>query len=382
MMRFAVDLIGSATRLLARIYFARIYFVKICRQAVRGCLIMTETATKMSFCVRHLMFIAFMGLAGIIGLALLSPSASAEDANFSSWMKSFRVEAMEKGISQETLDRALGGIAPLPRVIELDRSQPEFKLTFEEYLSKVVSPTRKRIAAQKLAEHDELLTKISQKYGVQKRYLVTFWGVETSFGKYLGSFNVPQSLATLAFDGRRSDYFRGELLNALTILEQGHIAPEDMKGSWAGAMGQSQFMPSSFLNYAVDWDGDGRRDIWASKADVFASSANYLAKAGWRDDITWGREVKLPSGLQVKGKNAMALADAKTQMQLAEWASAGVRSVDGSALPTRALQARLVMPSGDEGRAFLVYSNFDSILRWNRSNYYALAIGLLSDTLR
>ncbi len=206
--------------------------------------------------------------------------------------------------------------------------------------------------------------------------------METSFGKYLGSFNVPQSLATLAFDGRRSDYFRGELLNALTILEQGHIAPEDMKGSWAGAMGQSQFMPSSFLNYAVDWDGDGRRDIWASKADVFASSANYLAKAGWRDDITWGREVKLPSGLQVKGKNAMALADAKTQMQLAEWASAGVRSVDGSALPTRALQARLVMPSGDEGRAFLVYSNFDSILRWNRSNYYALAIGLLSDTLR
>jgi len=382
MMRFAVDLIGSATRLLARIYFARIYFVKICRQAVRGCLIMIATATKMSFCVRHLMIIAFMGLAGIIGLALLSPSASAEDANFSSWMKSFRVEAMEKGISQETLDRALGGIAPLPRVIELDRSQPEFKLTFEEYLSKVVSPTRKRIAAQKLAEHDELLTKISQKYGVQKRYLVTFWGVETSFGKYLGSFNVPQSLATLAFDGRRSDYFRGELLNALTILEQGHIAPEDMKGSWAGAMGQSQFMPSSFLNYAVDWDGDGRRDIWASKGDVFASSANYLAKAGWRDDITWGREVKLPSGLQVKGKNAMALADAKTQMQLAEWASAGVRSVDGSALPTRALQARLVMPSGDEGRAFLVYSNFDSILRWNRSNYYALAIGLLSDTLR
>ena len=382
MMRFAVDLIGSATRLLARIYFARIYFVKICRQAVRGCLIMIATATKMSFCVRHLMIIAFMGLAGIIGLALLSPSASAEDANFSSWMKSFRVEAMEKGISQETLDRALGGIAPLPRVIELDRSQPEFKLTFEEYLSKVVSPTRKRIAAQKLAENDELLTKISQKYGVQKRYLVTFWGVETSFGKYLGSFNVPQSLATLAFDGRRSDYFRGELLNALTILEQGHIAPEDMKGSWAGAMGQSQFMPSSFLNYAVDWDGDGRRDIWASKADVFASSANYLAKAGWRDDITWGREVKLPSGLQVKGKNAMALADAKTQMQLAEWASAGVRSVDGSALPTRALQARLVMPSGDEGRAFLVYSNFDSILRWNRSNYYALAIGLLSDTLR
>jgi len=217
---------------------------------------------------------------------------------------------------------------------------------------------------------------------VQKRYIVTFWGVETNFGQYLGSFNVPHALATLAHDGRRSAYFRKELLNALKILEEGHIAPDQMKGSWAGAMGQSQFMPSSFLSYAVDWDGDGKRDIWGTKPDVFASTAYYLAKAGWRDDITWGRKVKLPAGFSMNGKSAEALADRKTRVKLPAWSKAGVLSIDGSALPARDLTARLVLPAGADGPAFLVYSNFDSILDWNRSNYYALAIGHLSDKLR
>ena len=311
-----------------------------------------------------------------------SGQATANTIDFASWLQDLRTEARQKGISDAVLEQALNGIAPLPRVIELDRSQPEFKLTFEEYLGKVVSPTRKRVAAEKLREHDRLLTEIAAKYGVQKRFLVTFWGVETSFGRYLGSFNVPQALVTLAYDGRRSAYFRKELFNALTILEEGHITAATMKGSWAGAMGQSQFMPSSFVNYAVDWDGDGKRDIWATKADVFASSANYLAKAGWRDDITWGRAVALPSDGKINGRAALALAEAKTKMPLGDWAQAGVRSVDGSALPTRPLQARLIMPAGDNGPAYLVYSNFDSILAWNRSNYYALAIGILSDTLR
>ena len=280
-----------------------------------------------------------------------SAHATANTSDFSSWLQELRTEARQKGISNAVLDQALNGIAPLPRVIELDRSQPEFKLTFEEYLGKVVSPTRKRVAAEKLREHDRLLTEIAAKYGVQKRFLVTFWGVETSFGRYLGSFNVPQALVTLAYDGRRSAYFRKELFNALTILEEGHITAATMKGSWAGAMGQSQFMPSSFVNYAVDWDGDGKRDIWATKADVFASSANYLAKAGWRDDITWGRAVALPSDGKINGRAALALAEAKTKMPLGDWAQAGVRSVDGSALPTRPLQARLIMPAGHNGPA-------------------------------
>ena len=325
-----------------------------------------------------------LGLSAFLSiLALLVASvASASEQSFDQWLVELRQEAKGRGISDRVLDAALGNAAPIKRVIELDRRQPEFTMTFEEYLGKIASPTRARIAAQKLVEHDEILTKISKKYGVQKRYIVTFWGVETNFGQYLGSFNVPHSLATLAYDGRRSAYFRKELLNALKILEEGHIAPDKMKGSWAGAMGQSQFMPSSFLSYAVDWDGDGKRDIWGTKPDVFASTAYYLSKAGWRDDITWGREVKLPAGFSMNGKDAKTLADKKTRVKLPVWAKAGVRNVDGGALPTKNLTARLVLPAGSTGPAFLVYSNFDSILDWNRSNYYALAIGHLSDTLR
>ena len=318
-----------------------------------------------------------------IALTLLAPSsANANDPTFNQWLVQFRKEAKALGISDRIFDAALGNAKPIKRVIELDRKQPEFTMTFDEYLKKIASPTRARTAAKKLIEHDEILTKISKKYGVQKRFIVTFWGVETNFGKYLGSFNVPHSLATLAFDGRRSAYFRKELLNALKILEEGHIAPNKMKGSWAGAMGQSQFMPSSFLSYAVDWDGDGKRDIWKTKADVFASTAYYLSKAGWRKDLTWGREVTLPSDLLVKGKGAKALSDSKTRLKLTEWSEAGILKADGKPLPSRELVARLVIPAGPEGKAFLVYSNFDSILDWNRSNYYALAIGHLSDKLR
>ena len=313
---------------------------------------------------------------------LVAPIANASEQSFAQWLVELRQEAKDRGISDRVLDAALGNAAPIKRVIELDRRQPEFTMSFEEYLGKIASPTRARIAAKKLVEHDKILTEISKKYGVQKRYIVTFWGVETNFGQYLGSFNVPHALATLAHDGRRSAYFRKELLNALKILEEGHIAPDQMKGSWAGAMGQSQFMPSSFLSYAVDWDGDGKRDIWGTKPDVFASTAYYLAKAGWRDDITWGRKVKLPAGFSMNGKSAEALADRKTRVKLPAWSKAGVLSIDGSALPARDLTARLVLPAGADGPAFLVYSNFDSILDWNRSNYYALAIGHLSDKLR
>ena len=313
---------------------------------------------------------------------LISSLANANEEGFEQWLDDLQKEAKSLGISDKVLDAALGDAVPIKRVIELDRRQPEFTMTFDEYLSKIASSTRARVAAKKLIEHDEILSKISQKYGVQKRFIVTFWGVETNFGQYLGSFNVPHSLATLAHDGRRSAYFRKELLNALKILEEGHIAPDKMKGSWAGAMGQSQFMPSSFLSYAVDWNGDGKRDIWGTKADVFASTAYYLAKAGWRDDITWGRAVVLPVGLTVDGKKPQELADKKIRLELSEWSKAGVVRIDGKPLPSRDLKGRLVLPSGSKGSAFLVYSNFDSILAWNRSNYYALAIGHLSDTLR
>jgi len=329
---------------------------------------------------RHLLrrfFLLF--LAFVAGLA--SP-VLASNQPFDEWLVELRAEARGLGISEATLDSALSGIEPLPRVIELDRSQPEFTLTFDEYLDRFVSEWRRKTAARMLVEHADILDRVAAKYGVQKRYIVTFWGMETSFGKYLGSFNIPQSLATLAHDGRRSAYFRKELLNALKIIEQGHIKAADMKGSWAGAMGQSQFMPSSFLNFAEDWDGDGRRDIWGTTEDVFASTANYLAKAGWRDDITWGRKVRIPGNLVIAGMGATKLFETKSRHTLPVWQKAGVRSADGTNLPSRPLSARLVMPEGVGGPAYLVYSNYESILRWNRSNYYALAIGTLSDSLR
>ena len=314
-------------------------------------------------------------------LAFVSP-AVADDTAFDQWMLDLRAEARSVGISEATLDAALTGVKPAPKVVKLDRNQPEFKLTFQGYKDRMVTPWRKQTAAKKLIEHAEILDAVERKYGVQKRYIVTFWGMETNFGGYMGKFHIPQALVTLAYDGRRSSYFRKELLNALRIIEDGHIKAEDMIGSWAGAMGQSQFMPSSFLNYAVDWDGDGRRDIWSTEADVFASAANYLSKAGWRDDITWGRQVSLPKGFSLKGMDASQLEKKKMRLPLPAWAEAGVINPDGSALPTRPLKARLVLPDDEDGPAYLVYSNFESILRWNRSDYYALAIGHLSDTLR
>lgn len=182
------------------------------------------------------------------------------------------------------------------------------------------------------------------------------------------------ALSTLAYDGRRSKYFRTELMNALKILNEGHITPEDMKGSWAGAMGQSQFMPSSFLNFAEDFDGDGHKDIWGTQADVFASAANYLARSGWDDSMTWGREVSIPKGLDTK-----SLATLKVRKPLSAWQSLGVRQLDGSNLPGRDLSASLVMPDGKTGRAYLVYKNFRTIMKWNRSTYFALAVGRLAD---
>ena len=322
-------------------------------------------------------------VAFFVFFASMTPAgAQSQDADFKAWLGKLQDEALEAGISRQTLVDALTDIEPLPRVIELDRSQPEFKLTFAEYLGRFVSPWRRDTARRLIVEHSDILDQVAEKYGVQKRFIVTMWGIETSFGKHLGSFNVPQALVTLAYDGRRSAYFRRELLNALQIIEEGHIMADEMKGSWAGAMGQSQFMPSSFLSFAEDWDGDGRRDIWETTEDVFASTANYLSKVGWRDDITWGRAVRIPDGFTLGGIGAREHAEAKTRMTLPKWGEAGITNADGSPLPTRSLHARIVMPDGEDGPSYLVYSNFDSILRWNRSDYFALAVGHLSDALR
>jgi membrane-bound lytic murein transglycosylase B len=227
-----------------------------------------------------------------------------------------------------------------------------------------------------LAENRELLERIEQKYGVPGRFIVALWGIESDFGRNTGGFSVIQALATLAYDDRRAAYFRRELLSALQILDQGHITPAAMRGSWAGAMGQAQFMPSTFLSAAVDFDGDGKRDIWTNKADVFASAAQLLAKNGWAADQTWGRPVKLPDNFN------MSLAGLNTQKPIGEWQAVGVRRPDGTDLPTRQLQSSIVLPqAGSKAPAYLVYNNYRSLLRWNNAALFAVAVGTLADRL-
>ena len=309
-----------------------------------------------------------------LALAILLFASPGSAESFQNWLKNLRAEAAEKGISRTVLDEALAGIQPIPRVIELDRRQPEFTLTFGQYRDRVVPQSRITKGQEKYHANRTLLEEISLKFGVQSRFIVALWGIETDFGRVTGGFKVIPALATLAHDGRRSSYFRGELLNALRILDEGHIAPKDMMGSWAGAMGQSQFMPSSFLAYAVDYDGDGRRDIWTTPADVFASAANYLAKSGWRSDQTWGRRVKLPSDFNT------ALAKLNVRKLIGSWQALGVRRLDGSDLPVRKLSASIVLPEkGQMSHAYMVYNNYRTTLRWIRSTYFALAVGLLSD---
>ncbi|MEE8225737.1 MAG: lytic murein transglycosylase [Kiloniellales bacterium] len=308
-------------------------------------------------------------------MAGISIPASGADPDFAAWLTALRAEAIEQGISPTTLDDALQGIEPLADVIERDRRQPEFTQTFWNYLDRRVTPTRIERGRMLLAQNEELLAEVQRRYGVQPRFLVAFWGLESNFGDYTGNFPVIGAVATLAYDERRSAFFRAQLLDALRILEEGHITPAAMTGSWAGAMGQLQFIPSTFVHYAVDHDGDGRRDIWQSLPDIFASAANYLANIGWDGSKTWGREVRLPPDF------AWNLAGMDEQKDLADWQALGVRRADGRNLPQVDIAGSIVLPAGHRGPAFLVYRNFHAILGWNRSLFYAIAVGHLADRI-
>ena len=310
---------------------------------------------------------------------MISPFTFAKaDEAFDAWLADLRADALAQGISETTVSIALSNVQLREKVVKYDRNQPEFKLTYERYMRNVVPASRVKEGKQKWAENEALLAEIGAHFNVQPRYILALWGIESSFGRHTGGFSVINALASLSYDGRRAKFFRKELLSALRIIDEGHISYPAMKGSWAGAMGQCQFMPSSFLAYAYDWDKDGKQDIWGNQADIFASIANYLKNAGWRDDLTWGRQVQLPSSLAV---NAMALANDKVRKSMDEWRALGVTNPDGSDLPKRNLTSRLVLPDGVEGPAFIVYANFDATLRWNRSNYFALAVGALSDAM-
>lgn len=316
-----------------------------------------------------------------IATLMLSGTACAREINeplqpFSEWLKEFMEDARSEGISQETLDEAFDGTEPIERVLELDRKQPESRLTLQQYLSNAVSDKRIREGKQFYAENRKLLAKIGAEYGVQPRFIVALWGIETNYGRNTGGFRTVDALATLAYDGRRSEFFRDELIKALKILESEHMPGDDMFGSWAGALGQCQFMPSSFLQFAVDYNKDGRRDIWETKADVFASIANYLKSSGWNDSETWGRPVSLPDGFDE------SLADIKSEKPLKEWKKLGVRNVNGKPLPGGDINASVIfVGEGDDAAPYIIYGNYKVLLKWNRSRFFATAVSNLADAI-
>nr|WP_229359857.1 lytic murein transglycosylase [Ferrimonas aestuarii] len=318
-----------------------------------------------------------------IGALLLCIAAGAQGAQepdqkqqFMQYVEGLKQEAATHAIKPEVIDAAFANVKLYQRAIKADRNQPEFKKTLDTYLPQAVPDWKVAKAKRLLDENRELLDKVGQAYGVQPRFIVALWGVETNFGNYTGNFSVVGATASLAFEGRREAFFKEQLFAALTILNEGHIQPENMKGSWAGAMGQCQFMPTSFLAYAQDFDGDGKKDIWGNKADVFASTANYLKQVGWDDDLTWARQVTLTAEL------AEELKGLKVKKSLAEWQALGVRRMDGSALPTRDIQASLVQPDDAHGRSYLAYGNYDALMRWNRSHYFVAAVGHLADRIK
>jgi membrane-bound lytic murein transglycosylase B len=324
-------------------------------------------------CSRRTMLAAPLFAVG--GLALGPRSARAAADDFGAFLQAVRRQAAADGMRLSTLDRALGAAQYLPHVIELQNHQPEQVLTFAQYLAKTVSPQRQQNARRELYDNRGLLDAVWRRYGVDPRIVVALWGLESDFGQVTGNYMVISSLATLGFDGRRGSYFRGELISALRILDDGDIGVPAMFGSWAGAMGQCQFMPSTFLSYAVDFDGTGRRDIWRDRADVLGSIANFLAHLGWHEGERWGQEVVLPPRFDTDRSGPDVI------RSTAEWGRLGVRGLDGRPLPY-ARDAALVLPDGNDGPALLVYDNFRTLMRWNRSTYFAAAAGYLADSTR
>ncbi|ANU37013.1 lytic murein transglycosylase [Vibrio scophthalmi] len=317
-------------------------------------------------------------LSVVLGLTITS-SVFAQEKSFEQYVELLKIQALENGISEPIVTSAFADVTFKPRAVKADRNQPEKKLTLDEYIPRAVPEWKVKQAKELYKEHKAELTRIGEEYGVQPRFIVALWGVESNFGKFTGNYSVVDALSTMAYEGRREEFFRKELMSALTILDQGHIDVDDMKGSWAGAMGQCQFMPSSFLSFAADGNGDGKKDIWNTKADVFASTANYLSQSGWDDSYTWGRQVKLPANFdmsiegRVEGK----------QKTLTEWNKLGVTRYDGRPLPKldNDIEAWLTAPDQADGRVYLVYNNYNVLMKWNRSYYFALAVSHLADRI-
>ncbi|MEO6213448.1 MAG: lytic murein transglycosylase [Vicinamibacterales bacterium] len=340
---------------------------------------MRAAALLVSFAVVLCAAVAAQSLPPVLPVATRPP--------FAQWLLELRSEAERRGVSTELLDRALAGIEPLEQVLERDRTQAEFTLDLEQYLKRRLTRNTVRTAQRMFSKHRALLARIEKQYGVPARVLVSVWGLESNFGRFAGVRPTIPALVTLAYDPRRGAMFREELFSALEIVNRGDIELENLKGSWAGALGQPQFMPSSYLQFAQDFDGDGRKDIWTSTADVFASVANFLQQHGWQSGSRWGREVRIPAALT---DAALALPRRQTgcrairlmtdPMTLTEWRAFGVRTTIPTALvPKSDITASLVMAGG---RSFLVYENYDALLGYNCAHSYTLSVALLSDLLK
>ncbi|WP_342654400.1 lytic murein transglycosylase [Pseudomonas sp. F3-2] len=295
--------------------------------------------------------------------------------SFSEWQSMFRAQALSAGVRPEVFDNAFAGVTPDMSVVKADRSQPEFTRPVWEYLDSAMSAVRVRKGQALLAQYADALTAIEQRYGVDRQALVAVWGMESSFGQFQGTQSVIRSLATLAYEGRRPQFAQDQLIAALQIIQHGDIDAPSMLGSWAGAMGQTQFIPTTYNTHAVDFDGDGRRDIWNSPTDALASTAHYLQSSGWQKGQPWGFEVQLNPGFDY------ALADASTRKTIAEWQQMGLKLANGSTLPAyfQQQQAALLLPAGYKGPSFLVMDNFRAILKYNNSSSYALGVSLLSE---
>ncbi|CCQ10621.1 Membrane-bound lytic murein transglycosylase B [Pseudoalteromonas luteoviolacea B = ATCC 29581] len=325
----------------------------------------------------------------LVCIALNAGASDKTEADFAMYVDKLKAEAIDKGYSPSLIDTAFSTVTFKKKVIAQDKSQPEVVETLETYLPKRVPSWKVETARKLYKENKTLLDKIEKEFGVQGRFIVALWGLESSFGRYQGSYPVISALVTLAFDGRREEMYRNQLWAALDILKDGHVNIDDFKGSWAGAMGQTQFMPTSFNSYAVDYNKDGRKDIWTTKEDAFASIANYLKTEGWNDALTWGRQVKLPAGFDTnlivkrgtKSRKEWLDEWAKSERSLSDWQKLGLRRADGSDLPEASLKAALVMPDDSNGRMYLAYDNYKVLMHWNRSYYFATSVGYLSDRI-
>lgn len=311
-------------------------------------------------------------------LLLLSSQSLNAKPTFEQYLADLKLQVIEQGYTTKFVEQVFASVIYRKKTVTADKNQAETKLTLDKYLATRVPDWKVKKAINLMVQHQVLLDQVEQQFGVQKRFIVALWGNESNFGYIMGNHSVINSLVTLAYEGRREALFKKQLFAALKILKQGHVKLDKFVGSWAGAMGQSQFMPTSFLDYAIDFDNDGRKDIWNNKADVFASIANFLRSEGWSNQLTWGRQVTVPANFDF----SLVGLKSSSKRLLTDWQVMGVRRYDGRDLPNLPLKSSLIAPDGETGRIYLVYENFHTLMKWNRSSYFGVSVSYLSDRIK